>query len=204
MWLIINFLLFLVFFYLVWRKNRIDYDEKKIIWLLIVDFLIFNLVIKLKISLAGLSYLLGYGCAVGFGFWLVQKRWKWKYWMFLENVYEIWWGFVLINLIVKWWIVGRDLVWFNWWFLWFLSGIITLMSKNKYRSYGWYKSGKAGFVFFYGNVISSLFLLLSTFWLGLDWKLIVGFGIWNLLSLIGLVMLGEVFGSIKFLGGGKQ
>ena len=120
----------------------------------------------------------------------------WKLWSFLEdmtpNIY-----FLGVFLMAEEWIRSGFNMGVGIYGLTAVLGwvIVRLVSK-KYRSYGWYKSGKKGFGWFFTNMVVFLVLAVSS---GLYFKnmiVAVIYLILSLLSLLGLFILGEVFNSL--------
>ena len=70
--------------------------------------------------------------------------------------------------------------------------VVQLVSK-KYRSYGWYKTGKKGFGFFFTNMVVFLILALVGVIIYKNYLIAVIWTVLGLLSLTGLFILGEVF-----------
>jgi hypothetical protein len=123
----------------------------------------------------------------------LSKIYNWKVWAFLEdnsiNIALLFMFFLVDEFLrsgfdrqpLIYLVAVLDAVTIGWWF------------KSKYRSFTWYKSGKKGFVFWWGNLI--LWLVMAGFSFLLKDKLYMSitYLTLSLISVIGLVILGEVF-----------
>lgn len=207
-----------MFLYLIWRNLRDNYQEERLIaysWLVLLAFLaggrlIFGLV-NWGIWNDNLADWLSIWTHPGFNYgggiinMLLLTVWycrvnDWKLWSFLEdvtpNVY-----FLGIFLMAEEWFRSGFAVGVGIYVLVVILGwvIFRLVSK-KYRSYGWYKSGKKGFGFFFTNFIVCLLLaVISGFYLN-NYTVAVIYLILGLISMTGLFILGEVFNSLKVFG----
>ncbi len=196
-----------LFMYLTWRNLRDDYSEDDLVtygWLSVLTLLVFG---RLAFGLInwgvwnerwwdwllfwekpGSNVVFGYG-----GLLLITGWWSrvkgWKVWALLEDISP--------NLLVMFLLISIDEIVWSWrgWRDWGVVGILLLglvagrFLSQRYRSFVWYRSGKKGFVFWAVNAI----IWLS--WSVLTWdylKLIVG-----LISVAGLVILGDVFTLLK-------
>ena len=202
------------FLYLTWRSLKDDYKDSDLIgwaWLAIVSFLVGSRVSYGLINfgvfkdvwewlavwkLGGANYVGGYLAMMGVtAWWLVKK--EWKIWSFLEDVSSVWLvflGFLTADELLR---AGLDINLAVPLFVLVLTLILTAMIKNNYRSYVWYKSGKKGFVFLFANFC--VWFLMTIFWVIGD-KSVLGAVIAATLSLIsvaGLVILGEVIEPLK-------
>lgn len=199
-----------IFLYLTWRNLKDDYEGESLIsfgWLAILGFIIFGRfgfglmhwgvwsTWKDWISVwqkPGMDYLIaGLGFAL-VTFWFGKIK-QWKFIPFLEDNLK---NFLILlffmmtdellrsrfDIKVVFYLISLIIVYLVSWWL-----------GKKYRSFVWYRSGKKGFV-----VLGSLFLFyLLTFgillWFKESWFLIGLSLLLNLISLIGLFILGEVF-----------
>jgi len=129
--------------------------------------------------------------------WWVAKANGWRQWSFMED------NIVNILLLVMFFLAD-DLVRSRF----DLEPALMLLScsiaylwgtsvKGRYRSFGWYKSGKKGFVFWVVNIILFVCLAIISTWLHLGWSMVINWTL-SLLSLMGLVILGEVFPGLEF------
>lgn len=207
---IIRILIIVVFLYLMWRSMRDDYNDKELVkfcWSILLVFLIGG---RLSYGLLnwgvwndnwldwilvwlvpGFSYLGGYLFSLIFVVFLANK-YNWKLWNILEDLSIIFTLFILVLLI--------DEFAFSSWTLTALTRIaalamvlvLALTVKDKYRSFGWYYSGKKGFVFFWINAWYALMELGLSFWFDEPLWLKVVYLAWNLLSVAGLFILGDV------------
>jgi hypothetical protein len=125
--------------------------------------------------------------------WVVAQDRGWKLWQFLEDVTQIFLVWLMTILMPMVWQTRSTEI---------LARLIALMLifilgfwvKGKYRSWFWYKSGKKGLWFFLANLIYWLMNSLIIFWWGggIQWTMIVS-GIFCLLSMVGLFILGGVY-----------
>jgi len=197
-----------VYLYYLWRKLREDYVDEKLIefgWLSILFFLIggrigFGLIhwgewLPMEFILfwtkPGFSYM-----AAVLSFWLTaiiySKKNDLKTWMFMEDIFVVFcWLmiFVLGDEFIR--SMGNIMI-----IIMMISLIFALWGgyivEERYRSFGWYKSGKKGFVFFFGGFVFFTLLFGLSFisnefgyrWLFLICGLIFGWG---------LGMLGDIW-----------
>ncbi len=198
-----------LFLYLIWRNLKDDYLAEDLVaysWLAVLVFLIGGRLAYgvenwgiwnenwidwfLFWEKPGSMLVGGYGClvAVTIG-WCLNKGWK--VWSFMEDLSPI-----LLGLLIFWagsegaWVVAGVLV---------VGYLIGWWLGKRYRSFAWYRSGKKGFVFWSLNAI--LWLILAVVSLGLNSREIVAgleLGL-SLISGIGLVILGDVFGTLGFI-----
>jgi len=178
-----------VYMYLVWRKLRQDYKSREVVgylWLVMIGFflggrLVFG-VLNWRLwqnwwdwllfwKNPGINYLGAYGGWLWVTYWMA-KNFDWKIYPLLEDLTKT------TLLLFIFYVFGKP----N--FLVMLSGtyLLTVWLEKKYRSFGWYKSGKKGFAWLAANLFLGVFLAIITGqWLYL---------IISLLSLVGLVILG--------------
>lgn len=195
--------------YLTWRKLRDDYQEEDLIsygWLAVLGMMLFSRLAYgflnwgvwnenwwdwlLFWEKPGTNIIAGYlGILLTSWWWTLAKNWK--FWSFLEDMTDnflILFTLVVVDEIIRSWIDWR---WFGVMGLLILTTVATKILFGKYRSFSWYRSGKKGFVFLVANIL---------FWLG--WFGISGnyLGlIMGLISLFGLVILGDVLVFLKIL-----
>lgn len=129
-------LAFIVFSFYIWRSLREDYPEEEI------------LTGSILLVLTGLVASLGWkwwtigGELVGIlaVVWLFTRRKKWDPWEWMDIILSggLWLGAVAA---VAWGKSGLDVA-----LILGIAGVVLLIVKRTYRSFGWYKSGRRGFV----------------------------------------------------------
>lgn len=185
-----------LYLYLGWKSMKDDFGSNKtlkFLWTGLLIFLVFGRVGFMVLSglartgggegLTGKMLLesRGFNVAVGYLFWFLASWvycWgnKWKEWVVFENV--IWGGF---------WLVGGYLLAENKQVelgVLLIAALAGLAVRKKYRSFGWYRSGKKGFVWWFVNMV---------FWLGIGAVVKWWIGGIGLISGVGLAILGEVW-----------
>lgn len=212
---IIKLIGIVLFLYLTWRNLRDNYQEEKLVsysWLALLFFLlggrlVFGL-INWGVWNNNLMDWLSFWQKPGFSYWggmvtmFLATIWycnvnDWKLWSFLEDMTGIIYTMVVLLMLDEWIRTGLDRRVGIYVLAAFLGWIINKLVAKRYRSFGWYKSGKKGFGWFFPNLIVFLFLaLVGVFWFK-DWLIAVIFGLFGLISLAGLFILGEVFISLK-------
>lgn len=181
----------ILYMYLTWRKLREDYKDDEVIsyvWLTVLGFILAGRVvfgvINWKLwqnwwdwlvfwSKPGINYIGAYFGWLWVTFW-VAKSYGWKLLPILEDTAKILlilFGFCLADGEIR-----------NILILVTAYGLVAWIEK-RYRSFWWYKSGKKGFVWLVANiwVWVALAILSRQYY----------FLILGLISLAGLVMLGE-------------
>lgn len=196
-----------LFMYLTWRNLRESYAEDDLItygWLSILALLIGSRIAfgvlhwgvwndrwlnwLLFWEKPGSSLVFGYLVMILVSWWWAGTR-GWRVWSFLEDItfnLLLMLGLIIANdnlaswMDVKKWLIVVVLI---------VGGLIGWLLSGRYRSFVWYRSGKKGFVFLVVNMVVWLLLagLNRNYWsLGL-----------SLISLLGLVILGDVFTWLK-------
>lgn len=201
----------LLFAYLAWRNLRENYDENKIVtysWVTLLSFFVGGRIVYGLVNFGvwndswiswfsvwnkpGMDYI------GGFLFLLLtsvvfSKLNNWKIIPFLEDglINDL---ILLLFLITDEFIRTRfDLKIGVYLLFLVLTAFFVKWARKKYRSLVWYKSGKKGFAF-----LSTMFLSFFVIgFLGFYFKISLIFSIlfWviSLISLVGLLILGEVF-----------
>jgi hypothetical protein len=193
-----------MFMYIVWRGLKDDYDGIGVValgWLMILAFFVGGKLMGLVLT----------GLSQGF---------EWKGWVsvpfeplggwFLSVGVASWWAWVnnwkvsqlgedvigaVVGLMV-WFEVKRLFISFDWkQVVLVLEMIIALIIAawlgKRYRSIGWYRSGKKGFIFFFlGFLVLELLAVAEMIMGGRAWLVSVE-AISGLLFLLGLIMLGR-------------
>jgi hypothetical protein len=212
---IVRVLIVVVFLYLMWRNMRDDYHDKELIkfcWsILLVFFLggrllygLFNWRVWNENWLdwvsvwvvPGFSYLGGYLAVLIYTVFSVNK-YEWKLWNVLEDLSIIFTLFILALLISDFSFSGWTLVGLGRIMSLAMVLILASMVSGKYRSFNWYYSGKKGFLFFWINGWYSFIGLGVLFWLNQPLWMKLLYLAWNLLSVIGLFILGDVVRLLK-------
>lgn len=199
--IILKILLGVVYVYLLWRTLKEDYLPEKLIsfgWVSLLGFVVGGRI--------------GYGL-VNWGVWndsfwdwcsfwdkggfiyagayigflvvtyLFCLKSGWKLWAFLEELTLLGLGLLTVLALVDgvWLLAGAM----------FLTGLVLVWILKSYRSFVWYRSGKKGFGFLAANFILFLLLFLLSWFFGQAkgrWLYLI----WGLISLLGLVILGEL------------
>ena len=206
---LIRVLFTVLFLYLIWRRLREDYNQDDLLsygWQLLLVFLTAGRIgfgiIHWGVwnndiggwfsiwSMPGFNYFCAYFGGVVFSALYASKK-GWKVWKFAEEMvpqYLVYiFGLMLGEVIMA--RFGFEVL------LWLIALLLTLVAshliKEKYRSFVWYTSGKKGFVFLFANIFFSILALGITMWMRIDIWQIIFLGSWCLISIVGLVMLGE-------------
>ncbi|PIS14386.1 hypothetical protein COT64_02930 [Candidatus Shapirobacteria bacterium CG09_land_8_20_14_0_10_39_12] len=147
-------------FFSFWRRLKEDYQEEAIFGLsllLLTGLSVVAVLTSLFIKINGVVFPIVY-----FGAALILKVWALKT---KSNLWEIFDALTLPLFYLLFFAgIGSFLSSNNFWDLKYLgaalvSCLVYLLSKNKYRSFSWYKSGKTGFLFWEASFV--IFLLLS-------------------------------------------
>jgi hypothetical protein len=189
-----------VYMYLAWRKLREDYGDDKVIsylWLSVLGLMLAGRVVFGVINWRlwqnwwdwllfwerpGINYIGAYFGWLWVTFW-VAKSYGWKILPMLEDISKV----LLISFGL--YLAGEGVRGVgNRGFLGYLFILMTAYGlvvwvEKRYRSFWWYKSGKKGFVWLVANV-----------WIWVALAILTRqytFLILGLISLVGLVMLGE-------------
>jgi hypothetical protein len=208
----------ILFLYLTWRNLRENYQGEKLIaysWLTLLAFLVGGRVVFGLVNWGvwnenwmdwlalwqkpGFNYGGGTGAILLVTIWYCKIN-GWKLWSFLEDMTPIIYvlgGFFVIDEWVRSGFGIRVGVWVP---VAVLGLIINRLISKKYRSYGWYKSGKKGFGFFFTNIVVCLILALVWGIMLKNLLVAVIFIVLGLISLVGLFILGEVFSNLLVLG----
>ena len=210
---IIKLLGMVVFLYLIWRNLNENYRDDLLIsygWSSTLVMLLggrivygihnwgvfgdswtnwFNLW-----STSGFNYWGGAAGVLIWSWWFSVKN-EWKLWSFLEDVTPIY--YLLVTFMLGEFFLSSGL---NWRVL--LAMVVTLLGylsaslmQGKYRSLTWYKSGKKGFIFFFTNMIIGLLFASGAIWYKDGWINIVLYLSLSLIFGMGLVILGESYGT---------
>ena len=201
----------ILFAYLTWRNLRDNYEEDKIVnysWIALLGFFVGGRISYGLVNFGvwndswlswfsvwnkpGMDYVGGFLILILINF-IFSKLNNWKFIPFCEDI--------LVNtLLLIAFLMGDEFLRskFNlkvgiYFLLMVLLMVFVNFAKKKYRSFVWYKSGKKGFAFLTTGFIA--FLILGI--LGIIFKINLIYSIlyWiiSLISLVGLVILGEVF-----------
>lgn len=199
-----------LFLYLTWRNLRGDYPEEKLVffgWVSVIFFLIFGRIgfgllnwgvwknLNDWVSVwqkPGMDYLIA---TIGFvlAAFLMSKINQWKFFAFMEDNLKNFLIFILVLMIdelIRTRLNIEILIYIS---ILIIAYVISLWLYKKYRSFVWYRSGKKGFVFL---AVVFLIFLLNTgvmFWFKNKLVLLILSGLISSISLIGLLILGEVF-----------
>lgn len=135
---------------------------------------------------------------IGISVWFCQQ-YDWKIWSFLEDMtgtLYLFMGFLMADELWARNLNFRVLVYV----MIALTGyVLSNQISQRYRSLVWYKSGKKGFVFFFTNTIMAILLVIQAIYYKDRPTVWVSYLMLSLISLTGLFILGEVFGSIEVL-----
>ena len=201
----------ILFAYLTWRNLRDSYEEDKIVsfsWMGLLGFLVGGRITFGLVNFGvwndswtswfsvwdkpGMDYIGGFLSLLFISFVLAKLN-SWKFIPFAEDL--------LINiLLLLGFLIGDEFLRTKFdlkigAYLLFLILMILLAKwfKKKYRSFVWYKSGKKGFAFLMTGFVT--FLMLGFLALLFKISLIYSIFYWvlALISLVGLLFLGEVF-----------
>lgn len=208
---IINIIAVLLFLYLTWRNLKEDYKSERIIsysWLALIAFLVGSRVVYGLLhwgewndsftqwlavwQLPGLNYLGGYGSMLMVTIWFAFKN-DWKLWPLCEQLINSFMVFIFLIFTDEFVRSGMPLEVGIYLCLLLLCWAAANMIKSRYRSYVWYKSGKKGFAFFFVNALWWFLFCGVSWWLGKGILLTVLSLLLAAASLIGLLVLGEVF-----------
>jgi len=211
---IIRVIAIVLFLYLTWRNLKGDYEEEKLVsfgWISMLFFLFFG---RLAFGLLnwgvweswqdwlmvwskpGLDYLFG---TLGFilSVFIFGRANGWKFFTFIEDNLRNFLFFLFLMLSDELFRSRFDFKVIVFLLIIIVAYLLVLWLSKKYRSFVWYKSGKKGFVFLFTTFFVNLGIFLTlllfkelTFLLPLS--LVI-----SLTSLVGLFILGEVFGSIN-------
>ncbi|MFA6185292.1 MAG: hypothetical protein WCT51_00230 [Candidatus Shapirobacteria bacterium] len=201
----------ILFAYLTWRNLRENYEEDKIVtysWIALLSFFVGGRIIYGLVNFGvwndnwmswfsvwnkpGMDYVGGFLTLIATSV-IFSKMNNWKIIPFCEDG-------LINNLVLLVFLVADeflrtkfDLKIGAYLLLLILMVFFVKLTKKKYRSFVWYKSGKKGFAFL--STISLSFLLLG--FLGVFFKFNIFYSIlyWviSLISLVELCILGEVF-----------
>jgi len=177
--------------YLIWRKLREDYKDDEVIsyvWLSVLGLMLAGRVVFGVINWKlwqnwwdwllfwekpGINYVGAYCGWLWVTFW-VAKSYGWKILPMLEDTTKI------LLILFGFYLVGEGIR--NVLIIVTAYGLVVWIEK-RYRSFWWYRSGKKGFVWLIANIwiwVTLAILSRQYFYL-----------IPGLISLVGLVMLGE-------------
>jgi hypothetical protein len=201
----------ILFLYLTWRNLRENYQEEKLIsysWLALLAFMVGGRIVFGLVNWGvwndNWSDWLLIWQKPGFNYWggltavLLAtvgecKANDWKLWSFLEDMNPIIYLLTMFMMAEEWIRTGFELGAG----IYVLAAILGLMINwlvvKKYRSFGWYRSGKKGFGWFFTNMVVSLILAVVAAILLKSMLFAVIMAILGLIFLIGLFILGEVF-----------
>lgn len=201
----------ILFLYLTWRNLRENYQEEKLIsysWLTLLAFmvggrLVFGLV-NWGVWNGNWMDWLSFWQKPGFNYWggagamLLVTVWEckvneWKIWAYLEDMTPIVYVFGGLLMADEWMRAGFSLKAGMGVLIMILGLAVNRWVSKKYRSFGWYRSGKKGFGFFFTNMVVFLILALVAAILLKDVTVAVIFGVFGLIFMTGLFILGEVF-----------
>lgn len=189
-----------LYLYLGWRSLKEDYKNTDIaayIWLSLFSFLLggrivygfenwgvwndnwwewFSFWLKPGFSLSG-GYISWFLAS-----YIISNDRGWKLWSVLEDITPSFLILVVFLFMGRWLVFGGAVV--------FL--VLSLVIGRMYRSFFWYKSGKKGFVYFFVNIILFLILSLEALFFKRGVFDVIYYSILTLISLGGLVILGDV------------
>lgn len=195
------------FLYVFWRNLRQNYHDYRLVefsWLVLLGFLVGSRAVFaltngaswrsnwqnwiMLSSYPGLSTVGGYLGVLSTTL-LMSKINRWKLWQLLEDMTVITLIFLILFKVAQ----GSG----NWAgiLVMVLTLLITLVVKNKYRSFVWYKSGKKGFLWFWANMMGWLLLAGETYLTKGELWVMIASVILALISGGGLFMLGRSSGS---------
>ncbi len=195
--------------YLSWRNLREDYKEKELIsyaWLSILAFMVGGRLVSVLgwggenggwqdwlsfWAKPGFSYIGGYLAMVLVGWWSCRKN-SWKTWAFFEDnlvAVSIMFLLFLLDEFVR---SGFDINAAMAVVAVFDGLAIGVWSKGRYRSFVWYRSGKKGFAFWTGNLVTWLTMLGFSFLVVENTINRICYLTLGLISAVGLVILGDV------------
>lgn len=205
----------LLFLYLTWRNLRENYQEEKLIaysWLALLAFLIGGRIVYGLVNWgvwninwtdwlsfwqkAGFNYWGGIGTMLLTTAWYCQAN-SWKLWSFSEDMTPTIYLLLVLMLADEWARTGfGNEVLAEGSSAAILGLVVFMLVAKRYRSFGWYKSGKKGFGFFFTNTVIFLILALVGLFLWKNVMVAVIFLVLSLISLAGLFILGEMFNNL--------
>jgi hypothetical protein len=194
----------LLFSYVTWRNLRDNYDSVGVValgWLMVFGFLIGGKLAGLALTslIPGFSWqgwglipiepLGGWLMIIGVVCWWAWVN-DWKIWLLAEDI------IMPITFLMVWFKLGGVMGNFDWREVVLVLEIVIAMVvamwlKGKYRSFGWYKSGRKGFVFFFLSFLVLELLAIAELIMGGRAWLAGGQIFCGLLFLLGLIMLGR-------------
>jgi hypothetical protein len=207
---ILTILAGVIYLYLIWRNLRDNYNHEGLVsysWLSLLAFLIGG---RLAFGIANWGVWndnwwnwLSFWDKTGFNYigavvvWTIMtggycQKLGWKVWALFEDVVGIGYIFMTILILVEAINHKFDLYWLTL----MMVLVVTMAAKRliigKYRSFGWYGSGKKGFAFFFANIWLGV-LLAGWFYLVARAGIILsGLSlIISLTSIVGLFILGR-------------
>lgn len=208
---IIRVLAILLFAYLTWRNLRGNYEENKVVsysWVALLGFLIGGRITYGLVNFGvwndswlswfsvwekpGIDYVGAFLSLMIVNFVFSRVN-SWKFVPFCED------GLVnalilVIFLILDEFVRSRfDIKTGVYLLLLVLSLFFAFWIKKKYRSFVWYKSGKKGFVFLATGFLIFLILGFLNLYFKSNLAYSITFWIISLISVGGLIILGEVF-----------
>lgn len=208
----------LLFLYLTWRNLSDSYKDDQLVsytWLALLSMLIGG---RLAFGLVnwgiwneswvdwfliwqkpGFNYT---GMVIGFAgltVWFCRSN-GWKLWSFLEDIAPIFLVMMTFFMMEELFKSGFNWRWLAELIILPIGAALSYFLKGKYRSWGWYRSGKKGFGFFltaavYCWLMSGISLIFKDDLITVFTYLILG-----LISVGGLFILGEVL----LIKGGKK
>jgi len=199
----------IVFLYLTWRNLKDDYQEDKLItysWLALIGFMVFgrigfglihwgtwgNLADWVSVwNKPGISYISAYLGLMLVTFWYGRLQ-DWKFLSFMENNINSFLVFLSFLMVDEFLRAKMDLKPLVYLVILIVIGFVAGMVKKRYRSFVWYKSGKKGFTFLFGNFLTFLMLSISFLVMGEKITNLVLALIISLISIVGLFILGDV------------
>jgi prolipoprotein diacylglyceryltransferase len=207
--MIINIFVILVYLYLIWRNLRDNYGEDKLIafgWWSILLFILGSRITYGLVNwgtfdtavqwwqiekIPGLIYGGGIATVVGFSWWFSNKN-GWKIWSFAEDILPFAYLILFVVELSQWW-NSKDIKTLLFSLTMLFGYTLTLMFNGRYRSFSWYRSGKKGFDVGATGVIIFLVLIIEVVVFKESWMLLVLYSILSLLSLVQLVILGDIW-----------
>lgn len=213
---IIKFVGVVLFLYLTWRNLYENYKDDLLIFYSWVAILMFSVTGRLVFGLThwgvwndnlidwvlfwqkpGFDYLGGvlgiFGVSVVF-----SRSYQWKLWSFLEDTTGTLCLFMAFLMTEELWMSNFSKKVLAYLVIAVIGYVISYYIAGKYRSLVWYKSGKKGFVFFFIMFLMSLLMAVQALIFKDRPIMLVLYLILSLISVVGLFILGEVFGSLEF------
>ncbi|MBI2465573.1 prolipoprotein diacylglyceryl transferase [Candidatus Shapirobacteria bacterium] len=212
---LIKLLGIVLFLYLVWRNLNDDYRDEHLIsygWSSIMVMLLGGRIVYglwnwgalndswtswlMVWKTSGFNYYGGVMFVLLWTWWFCLKN-EWKLWSFLEDVTPIYYLLLAFLSGGEYIQRGLDFRLLVWMIVFVIGYLLANFLKGNYRSISWYRSGKKGFIFFATNLVMGLVATVISFLFKDGLFLIILYLGLSLIFGVGLVILGETYGTKK-------